>query len=208
MKIFDIGTNRGNFTDEYLIQYPDVEVVCIEANPNLCQQLSQKYSNNKNIQVYNYLLSNESYKEVDFFIDHGCDVISTASSNWVTNSRFSKSNWSAPIKVESITLDDLIKATFTPNIVKVDIEGYENVAIKGLTKKTGMIQFEWAEEELESTKDTCLYLESIGYKEFAFKFEDRPYSYIPINFTSLENLQLFEQLIPSRKEKWGMIFAK
>jgi len=208
MKIFDIGTNRGNFTDEYLIQYPEAKVVCIEANPDLCQQLAQKYSQNKNIQVYHYLLSNEAYKDIDFFIDHGCDVVSTASTDWVNNSRFSANAWDKPIKVESITLDELINTTFTPDIIKVDVEGYENIAIKGLTKKVGMIQFEWAEEELESTKDTCNYLKNIGYTEFAYRFEDRPYSYIPGVFTSLEDLHLFEQLIPSRKDKWGMIYAK
>jgi FkbM family methyltransferase len=208
MRIFDIGTNRGDFTDEYLTQYPEAKVVCIEANPDLCQQLAQKYSQNKNIQVYHYLLSNEAYKDIDFFIDHRCDVVSTASTDWVNNSRFSANTWDKPIKVESITLDELINTTFTPDIIKVDVEGYENIAIKGLTKKVGMIQFEWAEEELESTKDTCNYLKNIGYTEFAYKFEDRPYSYTPDVFTSLENLHLFEQLIPSRKDKWGMIYAK
>jgi FkbM family methyltransferase len=208
MKIFDIGTNRGNFTDEYLSLHPNSEVVCIEANPNLCQYLVQKYSNNKNIQVYHYLISDESYKNEDFFIDRGCDVVSTASTNWVSNSRFSNNNWDAPIKIESITIDDLIKGTFTPDIIKIDVEGYENVAVRGLTKKIGMIQFEWAEEESELTKNTCEYLESIGYTEFSYRFEDRPYTHIPTNFSPLKDLQLFEQLMPSRKEKWGMIYAK
>jgi hypothetical protein len=135
-------------------------------------------------------------------------VVSTASTNWVSNSRFSNNNWDTPIKIESITIDDLIKGTFTPDIIKIDVEGYENVAVRGLTKKIGMIQFEWAEEESELTKNTCEYLESIGYTEFSYRFEDRPYTHIPTNFSPLKDLQLFEQLMPSRKEKWGMIYAK
>ena len=33
MKIFDIGTNHGHFTDEYIKLYPNMQVICIEANP-------------------------------------------------------------------------------------------------------------------------------------------------------------------------------
>jgi FkbM family methyltransferase len=209
MKIFDIGTNKGYFTDEYISTYPNCEIVCIEANPDLCNYLVQKYNNNKNIYVYHYLVSNESNKDIDFYINFGCDGVSTASKNWINNSRFSNSKtWSNAISIESISLDDLIENTFQPDIIKIDVEGYENTVIRGLTRKVGIIQFEWAEEELESIKDTCNYLQSIGYSEFAYMFGDTPYSHIPSEFTILENLGLFEQLDPLRKDKWGMIFAK
>lgn len=208
MKIFDIGTNHGHFTDEYLSLYPNSQIICIEANPNLCAYLVNKFMNNHNVSVYHYLVSNTSNQDIDFYINPGCDGVSTASTDWVKNSRFSDSNWSEPIKIESITLDDLIDNTFIPDMIKIDVEGYENAVIKGLTKKVDLIQFEWAEEETESVKDTCEYLKSIGYTQFAYKFGDRPYTDIPTEYTSLEDLQLFEQLIPSRKDKWGMLYAK
>jgi FkbM family methyltransferase len=208
MKIFDIGTNHGHFTDEYLNIYPNMQVVCIEANPTLCNYLTNKYYNHPNINVYHYLVSQKSNEYLDFFINTGCDGVSTAHTDWVTKSRFSGDNWNDPIKIETITLDDLIDNTFMPDMIKIDVEGYENMVIKGLTKKVDLIQFEWAEEEVESLKDTCEYLKSIGYTQFAYKFEDIPYSYTPIKYYPLEDLGLFETLIPSRKEKWGMIYTK
>jgi len=208
MKIFDIGTNHGHFTDEYLALYPDIQVVCIEANPTLCNHLVNKYQTYPNISVYHYLVSQKSNEYIDFYINAGCDGVSTASTDWVTKSRFSGEQWNQPIKIETITLDELIDNTFLPDMIKIDVEGYENVVIKGLTKKVDLVQFEWAEEETESVKDTCDYLKSIGYTQFAYRFGDRPYSHIPTEYSSLENLGLFEQLISSRKDKWGMLYAK
>jgi hypothetical protein len=39
VRIFDIGTNHGHFTEEYLFLYSNIEVVCVEANPNLYENL-------------------------------------------------------------------------------------------------------------------------------------------------------------------------
>jgi len=155
MKIFDIGTNHGLFTDEYIKLHPNLEAICIEANPTLFTQLTNKFQGSENINVYHYLVSSESNESIDFYINTGCDGVSTASTDWVINSRFSDNNWALPIQVKSITLDDLIANTFMPDMIKIDVEGYENEVLKGLTQKVGLIQFEWAEEELESLKDSC-----------------------------------------------------
>lgn len=47
MRIFDIGANRGHFTDEHLQLYPDAEILCVEANPRLCGVLAQKYGRHR-----------------------------------------------------------------------------------------------------------------------------------------------------------------
>lgn len=210
MKIFDIGSNHGLFTEEYINLYPDSEIICIEANLDLCHLLVDKFQKYPNISVYNYLVSQKSNEYIDFYINANCDGVSTASTNWINNSRFNGDQWVSPVKVESISLDDLIDSTFKPDMIKIDVEGYENVVIKGLTHKVELIQFEWAEEEMDSIRDTCSYLKSIGYTRFAYKLEDKPYSYIPSieEYSSLEKWNFFEMLVPSRKEKWGMIYVK
>jgi len=89
MKIFDIGANHGSFTDEYIKQYPDVQIVCVEANPTLYNNLIDKYQNQSNIIIHHYLVSQKSDEYLDFYINQGCDGVSTACIDWVTKSRFS-----------------------------------------------------------------------------------------------------------------------
>lgn len=208
MNIFDIGANHGSFTDELIKHYPDAQIICVEANPTLYDTLITKYQNQPNITAHHYLVSQKSDEYLDFYINQGCDGVSTAHMDWITKSRFTGGSWREPIQIKTITLDDLIDNTFLPDMIKIDVEGYENSVIKGLTRKVDLIQFEWAEEELESIKDTCEYLKTIGFTQFAYKFEDKPYSYIPTEYCLLEDLGLFETLLPSRKEKWGMIYTK
>lgn len=208
MNLFDIGTNHGRFTKEYLQLYPDAKIVCVEANQHLYDGLVEEFKHNNNVLIYHNLVSDTSTKLIDFHLNQTYDGVSTASKDWVENSRFKYTDWVDIVQVESITLDKLIEQTFIPDMIKIDVEGYENTVIKGLTKKVDLLQFEWSEEIIDSVKDTCQYLQSIGYSEFAYKFEDLPYSYLPNIFTSLDNLGLFEQLIPERKEKWGMIYTR
>jgi len=210
MKIFDIGTNRGHFTDEYISKYPDSKIICIEANPELCNKLVNKYKDNPNIEVYHYLISDKSNIDIDFFIPtlEDWDGVGTANPKWVTHSRFNNLSWKNPIQVESITLDELIENTFTPDMIKIDIEGYESIAIRGLTKKIELIQFEWASEAISLAEDVCIYLKSIGYNQFAYKFEDQPYSYLPMEFFTLEEIDLFKNFNWTNDCNWGMIYAK
>ena len=102
MKIFDIGANRGLFTDKCLELFGnDLTIITIEANPNLSLYLQNKYINNSRVTVLNNLISEIDNSFVDFYISN-IDTISTASLEWVQQSRFTgQFNWYQPIKLNS-----------------------------------------------------------------------------------------------------------
>lgn len=204
---FDIGCNKGDYCNHILSVYDNARIICLEANPELAFDVKNRFSRNHNITVINLAVAEESGKKIDFFISDA-DTISTASKNWVEHSRFSKNyKWDKKIEIETTTLDDLVKTYGAPDLIKVDVEGYELEVLHGLKKRANKLCFEWAEEEKQNILLSCKHLREIGYDNFGFIEGDvymkEPDSYLPYD-EFLKTLDMDE----NRKEKWGMIWAK
>ena len=171
--VFDIGFNTGEFTTAILLRYDECEVVAVEANSSLLIEIS---AGHPRLTLLNRAASNVADLKIDFYVDPWQTGISTASKDYVKNSRFAKGSkyieevkcgrWLPPRKVKTITLDKMIEDYGDPCLIKVDVEGYEKEVLQGLSKKSGMICFEWHEEAYDDLKQTVEHLQSIGYQEF------------------------------------------
>ena len=117
----------------------------------------------------------------------------------------------------------MIKEYGDPELIKVDVEGYEYTVLKGLTKKVGEICFEWHEEEYNNLLKIAKHLENIGYTEFGvigwfdegdvfekatFSPKGDPYLEYPKNFYSWEDLDIEKLINVDRRVNYGMFFAK
>lgn len=210
MLIFDIGANVGNYTANLMEKYPSATYVLVDANPRLVQHLLSTFKSNPNVNVFCHALSNESGKTVTFNINNTAHTVSTVSTDWITKSRFAGMVWDEAIQMDTITIDDLVNQFGSPDIIKVDVEGYEKEVLHGLSKNHGVLSFEWAEEEKENIRVSCEHLKSVGYTEFTYRETDGPYDTLPDVFYPYEEFcdLYFPQLVPERKEKWGMVFAR
>jgi FkbM family methyltransferase len=230
--IFDIGFNVGEFTQTCFNKYKECSVIAVEANPNLCNAVSQHFFTNYNFSLLNNLVSNNEGEEIDFYISHNATGVSTASTEFMENSRFTKGskhlgensiNWAAPIKVQSITIDSMIERYGMPDLIKIDVEGYEHTVLSGLTQKANDICFEWHEEERDNLYKILEHLQGLGYEQFGVigwfdegdvfekaTFSDKgdPYLEYPKNFYTLEDLELDKLINPERRVNYGMFFAK
>lgn len=224
--VFDIGYNRGEFCTECIRSYPDCKIIAVEAN----RALAQTPPLFKNVTIINKLASNVAGVPVDFYISPE-DGISTASLDYMKNSRFTKGSrylheaslWYPPVTVMSTTLEELIKEYGKPDFIKIDVEGHEKEVISGLNEPVSLLGFEWHEEDYESVLETVSHLSNIGFDSFGivgffegdipseltFSSAGDPYMDFPKNFYSWDVLQrALEKIIDAeRRIHYGMFYA-
>jgi len=204
MLLFDIGSNIGSWA---LNNYKDNnKIICVEASKNTFNTLVSNTSG-KNINCLNYAVTSSLDETVDFF-ECSWHVLSTLDEDWLKDpkSRFGNKMPYVKTKVPTITIDKLISDYGIPDILKVDVEGAEDIVLKSLTKQIKTICFEWASEWNNKTFNAINHLESLGYSRFHIQDGDM-YTYRP-NEYELNKDQLINNLkLKVDKNDWGMIWC-
>jgi FkbM family methyltransferase len=161
---FDVGANVGRFTKVFLKL--GAKVVCVEPQEACLQQLYKSFGNDKNVIIVGKAVGEcEGYGEL--MICKEAPTISTMSTKWKNKGRFSNYKWTkAQNKVPVTTLDALILSYGLPKFCKIDVEGFEESVLKGLTKSIPFISFEFTTEFFDDAKKCINHIQSIGRVEF------------------------------------------
>jgi len=228
-KIFDIGCNKGDFYEVALSKYAPEMIIAVDANPNMIYE-----SHRPNLKLVNAAISDKDGEDVTLFIDNKQLGVSTISEKWKTESRFAvgskylakqNTQWTEEIGVKTRTLDGLVEEFGEPDFIKIDVEGHELQAIKGLSKVCGVLCFEWTEEGYDDLRDCVDQLLKIGYDEFGVigffeegdVYDGATFSHLgdahmiePEQYHNYENFNKIMENIcqPDRLISWGMIYAK
>ena len=212
--LFDIGANCGKYTRANIHKYD--RIVCVDASELQCSLLRQNLPADKCVVVHG-LVSNTAGAEFYRCSESG---ISSASEEWREGKgRFAPGGpcWSPSIiwtreECPVMKLDELIEKYGTPSFIKIDVEGHETEVIKSLSKYSGELAFEWAEEMKEELIVALNYIhEVLGHNEFyiqiedAYTFEPDPSEYKDFE-TTLNTI--CSDWDADRKEKWGMIWCR
>ncbi len=166
--VFDIGAHSGDKAAWF--QQLDLTVICVEPQPNMAEQLSVRFCNNPNV-VVRQVGAGAKRGRMDMRISSAAPVLSTLASHWDTG-RFSGHSWDRIIEVEVVLLDDLIEEYGVPRFCKIDVEGYEREVVSGLSRRIGIISFEFTSEFMDHAFDVIKKLVQLGYKKFNVSFAE------------------------------------
>jgi FkbM family methyltransferase len=204
--LFDIGANHGKYADVHRNSFETL--VLVEPNPVLANELREKYKEDASIHIVEAIASNKS--EEIFYISNA-DTISTSDYDWVSQSRFTPNYQWIPVKgLKTVSLDTLIAQFGQPDLLKIDVEGYELNVIQSLSTKVKLLCFEWAEEKKIETLLSLQVLKGLGFSKFHIQDEDKyDYTVKDSDWVSFSEVCSYIEAkwVPDRKVLWGMIWA-
>tara|TARA_B100000989_G_scaffold37710_1_gene23915 strand:- start:365 stop:1048 length:684 start_codon:yes stop_codon:yes gene_type:complete len=200
---FDVGAHIGDKSHQFLNK--KLEVIMIEPLPKCVEELKLKFKNNKNIRIIQKALGKKKGSKT-LMINTKVPTISTMSDHW-RKGRFSNQVWDNKILVEVTTLDELIKTYGLPSYIKIDVEGFELDVLLGLTKKAGIISFEFTSEFFDHSINCLNYLQKIGYEKFNFCIGERRKF-----FSNWQNQNSLVKILRNEINKdellWGDIYCR
>lgn len=140
-QIFDVGAYRGEFAQTCLHIWPDAQVICFEALEAQVSQLQQLAQRNPAITVHPVLLGAEVREKVAL---HEAETASSVLLEQIPQD-FSVS-FHAMQTVDQIVQDYC--AGHSPDLLKLDVQGYELEVLKGAEKTLPSLQVILAEVNL------------------------------------------------------------
>ena len=164
--VFDVGANLGDRTQLFLEL--GAKVVAIEPNPVCTQELRRRFDKNPDVIVVESGVADQ-VGTAQLAICEEYSAVSTLSDKWQSSSRHSKrTKWSKTCTINLTTLDLLIERHGRPVFCKVDVEGFEEQVLKGLTQPITCISFEFLLEFMSDTQRCIDRLGRLGRAEFNY----------------------------------------
>ena len=141
---FDVGAHVGNRL--FIWKSLGARVVGIEPQPACIRLLRSWYGRSPQITLVEAAVGAEP-GEATLFISASTPTVSTLSSQWMEavqqSASFAHVRWDRTVTVPVTTLDELIRRFGEPVFCKIDVEGYELEALRGLSRPLPALSFEY-----------------------------------------------------------------
>jgi FkbM family methyltransferase len=158
---FDIGAHTGNRTATWLRL--GARVVAVEPQPAYIRLLEKKFSKCPEFSLEKKAVGRIPGKAI-LYISRMNPAISTLSDEWKTVLvDFDPSvAWEDKVETEVISLDEMVTRYGLPVFCKIDVEGYEEEVLEGLSLPLPALSFEFFPTTLYRTVQCIQILEKLG----------------------------------------------
>ncbi len=138
--IFDIGANKGDTTEYF--RHASEEVISLEPDHRLASQLRNRFKPVESVTVVEAAVNHQNGYSI-LYLNPEFPAYNTLNGKWrdILQSS-SKHQFNQSYIVETFSLDHLIQIYGRPVYIKLDIEGAELSALKGLTHAIPYLSFE------------------------------------------------------------------
>ncbi|MBM3529028.1 MAG: FkbM family methyltransferase [Alphaproteobacteria bacterium] len=165
--VFDVGAHVGDRVASF--KRLGARVVAVEPQPALVFTLKTLYGRDRNVTIEGKAVG-RSAGTLAMKINVDNPTISTASDAFIDASRgaagWEGQVWGKSIEVPVTTLDALITAHGIPAFVKIDVEGFEEEALAGLTRPVAALSFEFTTIQRGVAKACIARCAALGFARY------------------------------------------
>jgi FkbM family methyltransferase len=142
--VFDIGAHVGDRTAAFCRL--GCRVVAVEPQPPFVWLLRKFYGRSAVVTIDPVAVAASS-GNIELLINSANPTLTTASPIFVAAAAgargWRREHWGGRLRVPAVTLDQLIERHGEPSFLKLDVEGFEDEALAGLTRPVRALSFEF-----------------------------------------------------------------
>ncbi len=163
---FDIGANIGQRVGAFRRQ--GFRVIAVEPQEVCFSLLTSKFGTDPGVKLVKKAAGKTSGRAM--MMISNTNTLSTFSNEFIAatkqSGRFQGISWTKKQEVDVTTLDELIAQYGAPDFVKIDVEGFEQEVIQGLSRPISLMSIEWVPELTNVTLGCIDHLSQFGRPSF------------------------------------------
>jgi FkbM family methyltransferase len=171
---FDIGAHLGNRIDAF--RACGARVVAVEPQPLCARYLQHRYAQDPNI-ILLQLGLDAAPGQRTLHLSSATPTVSSFATDWIQevqkDRRFTPIKWDRQQCMPMLTLDNLIQEYGQPQFCKIDVEGFEEQVLQGLSHPIPMLSFEYIPIAKHRAQHCLTHLDALGAYRFNYCQRER-----------------------------------